>query len=71
YDNAQVFVFCSAVLSRKMMEADPTNIAFCPYGVFVADTDGAVTVGYRHYPDGAMQEVQALLDEIAREAVGE
>ena len=43
---------------------------FC-YGVFVADTDGAVTVGYRHYPDGAMQEVQALLDEIAREAVGE
>ncbi len=71
YDNAQIFVFCSAVLSRKMMEADPTNIAFCPYGVFVADTDGAVTVGYRHYPDGAMQEVQALLDEIAREAVGE
>ena len=54
-----------------MMEVDPTNIAFCPYGVFVAETDGAVTVGYRHYPDGAMQEVQALLDEIAREAVGE
>ena len=71
FDDAQVFVFCSAVLSRKMMEADPNNIAFCPYGVFVADRDGAVTVGYRHYPDGVMQEVQALLDDIAREAAGE
>jgi len=26
-------------------------------------------VGYRNYPDGAMQEVQALLDGIVREAV--
>lgn len=71
FDDAQVFVFCSAVLSRKMMEADADNIAFCPYGVFVADQDGAVTVGYRHYPEGPMQEVQTLLDSIAREAVGE
>ena len=69
FNNAQVFVFCSAVLSRKMMEADPDNIAFCPYGVFVADRDGAVTVGYRHYPDGTMQEVKSLLDDIAQEAV--
>ena len=70
YDDAQVFVFCSAVLSRKMMETDPNNIAFCPYGIFVADQDGEVTVGYRHYPKGAMQEVQSLLDDIAQEAVG-
>lgn len=71
YDDAQVFVFCSAVLSRKMMEANPDNIAFCPYGIFIADRDGDVTVGYRHYPDGPMQEVQGLLDDIAREAVGD
>ncbi|WP_458792886.1 DUF302 domain-containing protein [Yoonia sp. MH D7] len=71
YDEADIFVFCSAVLSRKMMEADPLNIAHCPYGIYVADRDGEVTVGYRHYPEGAMQEVQSFLDEIAREAVGE
>jgi len=71
FANADVFLFCSAVLSRKMMEADPLNIAFCPYGVFVTEAaDGAVQVGYRHLPDGAMQEVEALLDAIAREAAG-
>ena len=68
FDNADIFMFCSAVLSRKVMEADPMNIAFCPYGVFVADRDGSVVVGYRTLPEGVMQEVQGLLDAIAREA---
>lgn len=65
---ADVYQFCSATLSRKVMEADPLNIVHCPYGVFVADSGDGVSVGYRVYPDGAMQEVQALLDGIAREA---
>ncbi len=69
FDAADIFVFCSAVLSRKMMEINPMNIAHCPYGIFVAERQGRVMVGYRNYPDGPMQEVQALLDEIAREAV--
>jgi len=68
FDNADIFLFCSARLSRKMMEADPMNIAQCPYGIFVADQGGAVVIGYRHYPEGIMQEVQALLDGIALEA---
>ncbi len=66
---ADIFLFCSALLSRKVMEADPTNIAHCPYGIFVTDTDGAVAVGYRTYPEGPMQEVQALLDKIVKAAV--
>ncbi len=70
FDNADIYMFCSATLSRKVMEADPKNIAYCPYGVFVTEKDGAVQVGYRHQPDGAMQEVQTLLDDIAREAAG-
>ena len=70
FEAADIFVFCSAVVSRKVMEADPANIAFCPYGVFVTDRDGEVRVGYRHYPEGPMQEVQTLLDDIAREATG-
>nr|WP_259274297.1 DUF302 domain-containing protein [Sulfitobacter mediterraneus] len=71
FDGADIFLFCSAVLSRKVMEADPMNIAHCPYGIFVTDKGGKVSVGYRNYPDGPMQEVQSLLDDIVREAVGE
>jgi uncharacterized protein (DUF302 family) len=71
FDEADIFVFCSAVVSRKVMEIDPMNIAHCPYGIFVAEREGKVMVGYRNYPEGAMQEVQALLDEIVQEAVGE
>ena len=71
YDNADIFMFCSATLSRKVMEADPANIAYCPYGVFVTDKDGKVQVGYRNQPEGVMQDVQALLDDIAREAAGQ
>lgn len=71
FKSAQVFIFCSAVVSRKVMEADPGNIAFCPYGIFVAeagDGSGKVQIGYRNMPAGPMQEVQQLLDDIAKEA---
>lgn len=70
FKGANVYLFCSATLSREMMEADLRNIGHCPYGVMVFETaaePGVVHVGYRRYPDGAMQKVQALLDEIARE----
>lgn len=68
---ADIFLFCSAQISREVMEADPMNIAHCPYAVFVADREGEVMVGYRTYPEGAMQKVQSLLDDIARDAVGD
>ncbi len=69
---AEVYQFCSARLSRKVMEANPMNIAFCPYGIFVAelaDDPGKVVVGYRTYPEGEMQEVQAFLDSIVKQAL--
>ena len=69
FDAANTFLFCSAVLSRKVMEADPANIAYCPYGIFVTDRGGNVEIGYRNMPEGPMQEVQALLDEIAKSAM--
>ncbi|MGP6087517.1 DUF302 domain-containing protein [Antarctobacter jejuensis] len=71
YDAADIFIFCSAVVSRSVMEADPMNIAHCPYGIFVTDKAGEVAVGFRNLPDGPMQDVQSLLDGIAREAVGD
>lgn len=69
FGQADIFLFCSAQLSREVMEADPMNIAHCPYGIFVAERAGEVMVGYRTYPTGEMQKVQALLDEIAQEAI--
>jgi uncharacterized protein (DUF302 family) len=81
YADAQAFVFCSAALSRKAMEADPLNAALCPYSIMVyatAQDPGTVHVAYRRpwRPDGsaaskaALKEVEALLDGIAREALG-
>lgn len=72
FEQADVFSFCSASVSRKVMEADPANIQFCPYGIAVyalPDAPGKVTVGYRSYPQGPMQEVQALLGAIVDEAL--
>jgi uncharacterized protein (DUF302 family) len=81
YVDAQAFVFCSAALSRKTMEADAANIALCPYSMVVyatAQEPEKVFVSYRRpwRPDGsaaskaALRQVEALLDGIAREAVG-
>ena len=72
YEKADVYQFCSATLSRKVMEADPMNIAYCPYGIFVVQMAGSdeVMVGYRRFPDGPMAEVEAMLDEIAKGAAG-
>ncbi len=73
YLQADVFSFCSAKLSREVMEADPMNIVFCPYDIFVMvqpDTPDVTTIGFRSYPDGAMKKIEALLDGIARAAIG-
>lgn len=68
---ADIFVFCSAQLSREVMEANPMNIAHCPYGIFVADQAGDVSIGFRNYPAGEMQKVQSFLDDIVKDALGE
>ncbi|WP_299047198.1 DUF302 domain-containing protein [uncultured Tateyamaria sp.] len=69
FEAADIFIFCSAVLSREVMEADPMNIAHCPYGIFVAEQAGAVVIGYRDYPEGEMSKVEDLLQSIVAEAV--
>ncbi|MDR5652554.1 DUF302 domain-containing protein [Ruixingdingia sedimenti] len=72
FTKADVFQFCSATVSRKVMEADPMNIAFCPYGIYVyelPETPGQIGVAHREYPEGPMQEVQALLADIVETAL--
>jgi len=78
YKNAEYLSFCSARFSRRMMEADPANIAFCPFIIFIyeeAAQPGTTIVGYRRPPvigneasQKALAEIDALLDSIAREA---
>jgi uncharacterized protein (DUF302 family) len=81
YAGAQSLQFCSAKLSRKTMEAYAGNVVMCPYSIVVYATaakPGDVVVAYRRLmsPGGgpasrrALDEVEALLDAIAREAVG-
>jgi uncharacterized protein (DUF302 family) len=79
-DQGQVFSFCSAVVSRRTMEADPHNIAFCPYAIAVYSTASepdTVYVAYRRPQSpgadaastAALREVESLLDGIVREAL--
>lgn len=79
YADAQYFVFCSATLSARMMNADPRNIGYCPYVVFVyelASEPGMVHAGYRKLnrtgsdaSEEAIEAINAMLDELVREAV--
>lgn len=73
YEQADVLSFCSATVSRTVMEADLMNIVYCPYGIFVmvrADQPDVTTIGFRTFPEGAMKEVEALLDGLAKAAIG-
>lgn len=68
-EDAQIFVFCSAVVSREVMEADPMNVSHCPYGIFVAEIGGQTLVGRRVYADESMAPVNTLLEGIVAEAM--
>jgi len=72
FEHADIFSFCSATLSRKVMEADIMNIVHCPYRIFVMQQGGSdqVIVGFKAMPEGVMKEVQALLDSIVKDALG-
>lgn len=80
YTFGESLQFCSATLSRRTMEANPDNIAFCPYQVFVYQKAGdktTVTVGYRRVPEccddasrAAIADINKLLDGIVRETAG-
>jgi uncharacterized protein (DUF302 family) len=76
---AEVLEFCSAVVSRKMMEPDPDNIVFCPYTIsvyVVPEKPGVVRVAYRKpqivgspKSQKALKAVDELLSGIVRDAL--
>ncbi len=78
YLHAETWQFCSSILSRATMVADPSNIAHCPYVVFAYETEaspGTVVVGFRaHAGDGdaasnaSLVAVDEALTEVIEEA---
>ncbi|ROR32203.1 DUF302 domain-containing protein [Inmirania thermothiophila] len=80
YRRAEVYQFCSARYSRAMVEADPRNLAFCPYRIALyelADRPGLVHVAYWRLaplaPPGsgkALADVDALVESIVGDALG-
>ncbi len=80
YNQGEQFRFCSATLSPAAMQADPANITFCPYMVFIyeaADKPGMIHLGFRRLNEigseqsiKALAAVNALLKEIVSEVSG-
>ena len=79
FGQAESLQFCSATVSRRMMQADPSNIVFCPYGIVVytlPKDPKTVYVGYRR-PElvgsaaskASLKAVEELLDGIVKEAL--
>lgn len=78
YKDAEYLTFCSAQLSRQMMEADAANGGYCPFVMFIYEADarpGEVVIGYRRMPQTgnpaslkAFSAINALLEGIASEA---
>lgn len=76
---AEALEFCSATVSRKMMEADPDNIVFCPYIISIyvlPNKPNEVRVAFRKTQlvgspasQKALMEVNALLSGIIKEAL--
>ncbi len=79
YAKAEALEFCSAALSRESMEADPRNIAFCPYAIAIYTLPGDAAQVYVAYRTPlalgpgrsmrALRDVGRLLDDIVREAL--
>ena len=78
YRHGEYMIFCSAKLSREMMEADPANMGLCPFVVFLyerTDKPGEIVVGYRNpaargspASAAAIAAVRTLLGEIVADA---
>lgn len=71
FEQAEIIEFCSAGLSRQMMEADPHNIVLCPFAIAIYTLPGeknVTWVSYRQPMGEAAKIVGPLLKEIVAEA---
>lgn len=78
FKQAEALEFCSASVSRRMMETDPHNIVFCPYIIAIytlpAEKDKVYVAFRRPLPVGSdasrqsLIAVQKLLEDIIADA---
>ena len=79
FDRAEVLEFCSALVSRRMVQADPQLLAFCPYGIAVYTLPGDALTTYVSYrrmvtsvatpvQKSVLERVESLLEAIVEEA---
>ncbi len=80
FARAKVLEFCSAVVSRDMMEKNPHFIAFCPYRIAVYTLPGDEKTVYLSYErpvwknnsgKAELEEVDKLLGGIVNDVVKE
>lgn len=78
YVDGEQFEFCSATISRKMMEADPNAMVMCPYivSVYTVPNDTSVYIAYRKPGPTknpalkkALADVEKLLNDIIKQAM--
>lgn len=79
FENAEAIGFCSATLSRQMMESNPHHIVFCPYTIVIyelAQRPGTIFIAYRRpfyrdasFNDKTLDEIDNLMSSIIAEAV--
>ncbi len=78
FSRSEVIEFCSAKLSRKMTDADPANVIFCPYSIAIYTTAAQPELVHISYLQlsrigsessrPVLQEVEAMLGRIVSEA---
>lgn len=72
YEQAEILEFCSASLSRQMMEADPHDIVNCPFTIAIYTLAGnpqTTWVGYRKQSGKSAAALERMLSEIVAEAL--
>ncbi len=79
YLNAEQIEFCSATVSRQMMEADPHSVAMCPYIISIYNLPAdpkTIYISYRKPPvvsspksRAAFRAEEKLLDSIIKEGI--
>jgi len=79
YKNAEAIGFCSATLSRQMMESNSHHIVFCPYTIVIyelASQPGTIYLSFRRpfYSDATLNDksltdIDILLTDIIKDVI--
>lgn len=76
YGKARVLEFCSAVLSRDMLEKNPHFLSFCPYQIMVytlPENEKKVHLSYRRliWKDDSGKDILAAVEKLLEELIKE